>query len=95
MQIESLYKDIDFRSKVTRDELYELSDHLFERTLKPIKEVIKKAKVKRTDILECVLVGGGTRVKKIKDEIEAYIGRCVFAQAYTFANNMNASHGMV
>ena len=37
---------------------------LFKKTLKPVEQVLKDAKVKKTEINDIVLVGGSTRIPK-------------------------------
>ncbi len=51
--------------KLTRAKLEQLTDDLFERTLKPVQECLKDADVKANQIDELVLVGGMTRMPKV------------------------------
>ena len=43
----------------------ELNIDLFEKTLKPVEQVLNDAKLKKTDIDDIVLVGGSTRIPKL------------------------------
>src|SRR4029077_1299291 len=51
--------------KLTRAKLEQLTDDLFERTLKPVQECLKDADVKANQIDELVLVGGMTLMPKV------------------------------
>ena len=45
---------------------------LFRKTLKPIQKVLEDAGLKKTDIDEIVLVGGSTRIPKIKELVKEF-----------------------
>src|SRR5262249_19821593 len=53
------------QKKLTRAKLEQLTDDLFERTLKPVQECLKDADVKANQIDGLVLVGGMTRMPKV------------------------------
>ncbi|HEX8372391.1 MAG TPA: molecular chaperone DnaK [Chthoniobacterales bacterium] len=50
---------------LTRAKLEQLTDSLFERTLKPVRDCLADAKIAMNDINELVLVGGMTRMPKV------------------------------
>lgn len=47
---------------------------LFKKTLKPVEQVLKDAKVKKSEVDDIVLVGGSTRIPKVQSMIEEYFG---------------------
>ena len=53
------------QKKLTRSKLEQLTDSLFERTIKPVKDCLADAKLSEKDINELVLVGGMTRMPKV------------------------------
>jgi molecular chaperone DnaK len=53
------------QKKITRAKLEQLTDDLFERTIKPVKDCLADAKLTTSEIDELVLVGGMTRMPKI------------------------------
>jgi molecular chaperone DnaK len=53
------------QKKITRAKLEQLTDDLFERTVKPVKDCLNDAKLTTNDINELVLVGGMTRMPKV------------------------------
>src|SRR5690606_9431001 len=50
---------------LSRAKLEQLTDSLFERTKKPVRDCLKEAGVSTSDINELVLVGGRTRMPKV------------------------------
>src|SRR3989337_3721020 len=66
VEIDSLYDGIDFYTSITRARFEELNIDLFRGTLEPVERVLKDAKMSKADVQEIVLVGGSTRIPKIK-----------------------------
>ena len=66
IEIEAIYDGIDFSEPLTRAKFEELNMDLFKRTLKPVEEVLRDAKLSKSDIDEIVLVGGSTRIPKVQ-----------------------------
>ncbi len=64
-----------FNVKLTRAKLESLVDDLVQRTIKPCKDALKDAGVKAADIDEVIVVGGQTRMPKIREVIEKFFGK--------------------
>ncbi|MEQ1861465.1 MAG: molecular chaperone DnaK [Chthoniobacteraceae bacterium] len=60
---------------LTRSKLEQLTDPLFERTLKPVRACLKDAGLSEKDINELVLVGGMTRMPKVIETARQLIGK--------------------
>ena len=60
---------------LTRSKLEQLTDPLFERTLKPVRDCLKDADLSEKDINELVLVGGMTRMPKVIDTARKLVGK--------------------
>jgi len=60
---------------ITRARLEQLSDALFERIMKPVRECLKDAKLEMSNIDELVLVGGMTRMPKMVDVARELLGK--------------------
>lgn len=75
IEIEGLFKGVDFSETLTRAKFEELNMELFKKTLEPVKQVLKDAKVKREDVSDIVLVGGSTRIPKIQEMVEEFFGK--------------------
>eukprot|EP00920_Eleutheroschizon_duboscqi_P019928 GHVT01047701.1.p1 GENE.GHVT01047701.1~~GHVT01047701.1.p1 ORF type:complete len:397 (+),score=82.19 GHVT01047701.1:1491-2681(+) len=74
IEIEALLENIDLSESLTRAKFEELNDDLFKKTLKPVKQVLDDADLKKTQIDEIVLVGGSTRIPKIQSLIRDFFG---------------------
>ncbi|KAK5798264.1 hypothetical protein VI817_004555 [Penicillium citrinum] len=72
IEIESFHNGEDFSETLTRAKFEELCNDLFKKTLKPVEQVLKDAKVKKADIDDIVLVGGSTRIPKVQSLIEEF-----------------------
>jgi len=64
-----------FQYKVTRAKFESLVNDLIDRTMKPTRQCLKDANLKPSDIGEVILVGGMTRVPKVRDEVKKFFGR--------------------
>jgi molecular chaperone DnaK len=63
------------QKKLTRSKLEQLTDPLFQRTIKPVKDCLADAKLSEKDINELVLVGGMTRMPKVVETARQLIGK--------------------
>lgn len=61
--------------KMTRAKLESLVEGLIQKSLGPVKEALKDAKVDVKDIHEVVMVGGMTRMPKIHDAVKEFFGK--------------------
>jgi molecular chaperone DnaK len=61
--------------KMTRAKLEALVDDLVQRTIEPCKKALADAGVKASEIDEVILVGGMTRMPKVKDVVKQFFGR--------------------
>jgi len=66
---------LHFVIKLTRAKLEAIVSELIEKTFKPVKEVLKDAKLSTKEIDEIILVGGMTRMPKVIDEVKKYFGK--------------------
>ncbi|XP_050415640.1 hypoxia up-regulated protein 1 isoform X1 [Patella vulgata] len=74
-QVEGLLEEKDFRAKVTRAELEEMSADLFDRVAKPIEDALRTSEITMGEINEVILMGAGTRMPKIQDKIMEVVKR--------------------
>ena len=61
--------------KLNRSKFESLVDNLIKRTLAPCRIALKDSGVNASDISEVVLVGGMTRMPKVKEEVEKFFGK--------------------
>eukprot|EP00917_Polyrhabdina_sp_WS-2016_P022235 GHVP01048282.1.p1 GENE.GHVP01048282.1~~GHVP01048282.1.p1 ORF type:complete len:657 (+),score=175.24 GHVP01048282.1:1218-3188(+) len=62
----------DFTHILQRATFEELNLKLFKKTLKPVEKVLKDAKKKKKEIDEIVLVGGSTRIPKVRELLSEF-----------------------
>ena len=60
---------------LTRAKFEELISDLVESTIKPVREAMKEAKVKKEDIDKVLLVGGSTRIPMVQELIKNELGK--------------------
>ncbi|CAL1392262.1 unnamed protein product [Linum trigynum] len=70
VEIDSLIQGNDFSEPLTRAKFEDLNLDCFERTLEVVKSTLKDAKVEKDKIDEIVLVGGSTRIPKVREMLK-------------------------
>ena len=72
VEIDSLYEGIDFVSSITRARFEDLCSDLFREALKPVDQVLLDAKLSKSQVDDIVLVGGSTRIPKLRNLLQEY-----------------------
>ena len=62
IEIDSLYRGIDFYTSLTRAKFEELCQDLFRSTLEPIEKVLRDSRIDKSNVHKVILVGGSTRI---------------------------------
>lgn len=75
IEVESLFEGNDFRTTLTRAKFEQLCNEDFSKCLTPVEEVIRDAKIPKSQITDVVLVGGSTRIPKIYNMLKEYCGK--------------------
>ncbi|XP_038220416.1 heat shock 70 kDa protein-like [Zerene cesonia] len=76
VQIEALYDGVDYTNRVSRALFEDLCSDLFNDTLKPVEQALRDARMKKCNIHDIILVGGSTRIPKIRSMLtEFFDGR--------------------
>jgi len=70
IEIESFFEGEDFSETLTRARFEELNMDLFRSTLKPVQKVLDDGDMKKNEVDEIVLVGGSTRIPKVKQLVK-------------------------
>ena len=60
-----MHNGIDFFATITRVQFNDLCMDLFGRTLEPIEDVLKSARVDKSMVDKVILVGGSSRIPKV------------------------------
>jgi heat shock protein 5 len=72
VEIPDLYRNFDFNASLTRARFESLNADLFKKTLLPLERVLNSSGLNKADIHEVLLVGGSTRMPKIRQMIEDF-----------------------
>lgn len=72
IEIDSLYEGIDFNITITRAKFESLCESLFRKTIAPLEQVLRDAKMSKEQIHEVVMVGGSTRIPKIRELVSNF-----------------------
>ena len=70
----NLAQQRDFEFRLTRDNFDQISKEIFERLMIPVEKVLADSKKKKEEIDEIILVGGSTRIPKVRQMIKEYFG---------------------
>jgi len=74
IEVDSLVNGQDFATNLSRAKFESLTKSLVERILAPIDQVLKDAKIGKSQVDEIVLVGGSTRIPRIQEQLMEYFG---------------------
>merc|ERR1712109_244795 len=66
IEIDSLFEGTDLYSAITKARFEELCTDLFKETIKPVEKALADSKLQKNEIHDVVLVGGSTRIPKVK-----------------------------
>ena len=72
LEIDSFYEGIDYTAIISRSKFEDLCKDIFKSCLEPVESALSKAKLKTKDIDDIVLVGGSTRIPKIRELLESF-----------------------
>jgi len=72
IEIEDLVEGLDFSENLSRAKFEELNADLFKKTLEPLKLALEGSDLKKNEIDEIVLVGGSTRIPKIRQLVKEF-----------------------
>lgn len=75
LYLHSLGKHSHIQESITRDKFEELNKDLFLKVLEPIRTVLEATHLEKEDIDEIVLVGGSTRIPKIRSLIRGFFNK--------------------
>ncbi len=72
IEVDGLANGIDLNLMLTRARFESLCDALFRSTIAPLEQVLRDAEMSKTDIHEVVMVGGSTRIPKIRELVSQF-----------------------
>lgn len=74
VEVDSLADGHDFSTVLTRAKFEQLCDAAFRRTVAPLDGLLRDAKLSKDEIHEIVMVGGSTRIPRIRQLVSDYFG---------------------
>jgi len=72
IEVDAFLNGIDLNQTITRAKFESLCDAIFKRTITPLEQVLSDAKMAKSDIHEVVMVGGSTRIPKIRELVSNF-----------------------
>jgi L1 cell adhesion molecule like protein len=72
IEVDSLMDGNDLNVVITRAKFEQICDSVFRRTIAPLDGLLRDAKMSKTDIDEIVMVGGSTRIPRIRQLVTEY-----------------------
>jgi len=72
IEVDSLMEGQDFNTTITRAKFEQLCEPVFRRTVAPLDQLLRDAKLSKEEIHEIVMVGGSTRVPRIRQLLQDY-----------------------
>jgi len=72
LEIEDIVPGHDLQETLTRAKFEELNSDLFQKTLIPVKNVLKRAGLDKSEVNHIVLVGGSTRIPRIQELLSEF-----------------------
>jgi L1 cell adhesion molecule like protein len=72
IEVDAFVDGVDLNVSVSRAKFEALCESLFRRTIAPLEQVLRDANMSKTDIHEVVMVGGSTRIPKIREMVSAF-----------------------
>ena len=75
LRINNICDNKDINEKITRMDFEQICQSLFDRLKTPMDTALKNNRLIKTDINEVILIGGSTRIPKIKEFINKYFDK--------------------
>merc|ERR1719245_1570385 len=72
IEIDSLFEGTDLYTTITKARFEELCSDLFKSTMRPVEKALADAKLQKNEIHDVVLVGGSTRIPKVKKLLQDF-----------------------
>lgn len=66
---------LHFESSLTRAKFDEMTKHLVDRTMEPVRNALRDAGLTKNDIHQVLMVGGSTRIPAVQDAVKTILGK--------------------
>jgi L1 cell adhesion molecule like protein len=71
-KVDALINGLDLNLTVTRAKFEMICESILKRTIAPLEQVLSDAKMSKGDIHEVIMVGGSSRIPKIRELVSAF-----------------------
>jgi heat shock protein 5 len=75
IEIDDFYRGRDFSESLTRSKFEDLNENLFQKSMGPVKQALRDARLTPNDIDDIVLIGGSTRIPRVRKMLKDYFGK--------------------
>lgn len=75
IEIDSLFKGIDYTTVLTRAKFESLVGDILQKTLEPVNRVLLDSKISKNQVDDVILVGGSTRIPKVQQLLKDFFGK--------------------
>ena len=72
IEVDSLSEGVDFQATITRAKFESMCEPFFKRCIAPLEGLLKDAKMSKDQIHEIVMVGGSSRIPKIRELLSGF-----------------------
>ncbi|RHN44832.1 putative Heat shock protein 70 family [Medicago truncatula] len=72
IELDAIYKGIDFSSSITRAKFEEMNMNLFEKCMETVNSCLADAKMEKNSVDDVVLVGGSSRIPKVRQLLQEF-----------------------
>ncbi len=72
IEVDAFVEGVDLNVTVSRARFEAVCESLFRQTIAPLENVLRDAMMSKTDVHEVVMVGGSTRIPKIREMVSAF-----------------------
>ena len=72
IDIDAIMNQKDFNINISREKLEDLCKDIFEKTKKPLDDVLQKSKLNKENIDDIIMIGGSSRIPKIIQLVKEY-----------------------
>uniref|UniRef100_A0A0A9WZ35 Heat shock 70 kDa protein 1 n=1 Tax=Lygus hesperus TaxID=30085 RepID=A0A0A9WZ35_LYGHE len=77
LTLENIYENLDLQCTITRSRFENLCEKLFVRCMEPIQQVLRDSKIPKELVDEVLLVGGSSRIPKVRSMVSKYFEKPV------------------
>ena len=80
LMIETLFNGEDFQYDLSEEQFIEICSPVFDKILPVIEQTLLKANLQKEVIDEVILVGGSTRIPKVRELLTNYFGNATLSK---------------